>query len=179
MATATRLVTVEEFLAMPEPVSGARPELHYGEIAPMTFPKLKHGSMSRRLLFLLNARLEQFGYVDKELAFRALPEYDFRAADVAFVSNSRYENSDPYQHLIGAPELVVEVLSPSNTAAEILEREQLCLENGSLEFWVVNMEKQTIHVASRTFASKLYRRGDRISLAAFGGGELSVDEVFE
>jgi Uma2 family endonuclease len=32
------------------------------------------------------------------------------------------------------PELVIELISPSNTAAELREKKKLCLENGSREF---------------------------------------------
>ena len=81
-------------------------------------------------------------------------------------------------NLAGAPDLVIEVLSPSNSAAEMYERELLCLENGSIEFWIVNLEKSTIRVASRDAASRVYRKGETISLAAFGGGELNMNEVF-
>jgi Uma2 family endonuclease len=44
------------------------------------------------------------------------PKYEVWAADVAFVSRERWEQGDPDGYLAGAPELVAEVLSPSNTA---------------------------------------------------------------
>ncbi len=127
---------------------------------------------------MLNGKLSAFGYVDKELPFRALPQNDCRAADVGFISNRRLSLIDPEDNLAGAPDLVIEVLSPSNSAAGMYERELLCLENGSLEFWVVCLEKSTIRVASRDAASRVYRRDETISLAAFGCGELNMNEVF-
>lgn len=42
---------------------------------------------------------------------------------------------DPDDYLRGAPDLIIEVLSPSNTATEICDKEKLCLENGAREFW--------------------------------------------
>lgn len=171
-------MTVEEFLALPEPVTGARPELHFGELVSGTLPKFKQIHMSRKLLFLLTEKLSAFGYVDKELPFRALSQNDCRAADVGFISNRRLSLIDPEDNLAGAPDLVIEVLSPSNSAAEMYERELLCLENGSIEFWIVNLEKSTIRVASKDAASRVYRKGETISLAAFGGGELNMNEVF-
>ena len=171
-------MTVEEFWALPEPVTGARPELHFGVLVSGTLPKFKQIHMSRKLLFLLTEKLSAFGYVDKELPFRVLPQNDCRAADVGFISNRRLSLIDPEDNLAGAPDLVIEVLSPSNSAAEMYERELLCLENGSIEFWIVNLEKSTIRVASRDAASRVYRKGETISLAAFGGGELNMNEVF-
>ena len=177
-ATPAKLMSVEEFRALPEPVTGPRPELQFGEVVVMTQPKFKHVHMSRKLQFLLAEKLSAFGYVDKELPFRALPQNDCRAADVGFISNRRLSLIDPEDNLAGAPDLVIEVLSPSNSAAEMYERELLCLENGSIEFWIVNLEKSTIRVASRDAASRVYRKGETISLAAFGGGELNMNEVF-
>ena len=55
-----------------------------------------------------------------EFAFRALPEHELRVADVAFVSRERLNNTDPDDNLHGAPDVVVEVFSPSNTVAEIV-----------------------------------------------------------
>ncbi len=171
-------MTVEEFLALPEPVTGARPELHFGVLVSGTLPKFKQIHMSRKLMLLLIEKLSAFGYVDKELPFRALPQNDCRAADVGFISNCRRSLIDPEDILAEAPDLVIEVLSPSNSAAGMYERELLCLENGSIEFWIVNLEKSTIRVASRDAASRVYRKGETISLAAFGGGELNMNEVF-
>ena len=57
-------MTVEEFLALPEPVTGARPELHFGVLVSGTLPKFKQIHMSRKLLFLLTEKLSAFGYVD-------------------------------------------------------------------------------------------------------------------
>ena len=85
-------MTVEEFLALPEPVTGARPELHFGVLVSGTLPKFKQIHMSRKLLFLLTEKLSAFGYVDKELPFRALPQNDCRAADVVhFESPSQFD----------------------------------------------------------------------------------------
>ena len=74
------------------------------------------------------------------MPFAPLPEYELRVADVAYLSPERFAQADPEDYIRGAPDLVIEVLSPSNTAAEIYEKEKLCLENGSREFWVVDPE---------------------------------------
>src|SRR5262245_54979318 len=133
--TQTRLMTVEEFRRLPEggPVSF---ELRHGELVEVTRPKLKHTRVQRTARKLLEAAAGDRGIVEIELPFRATPEHELRVADVAFVSQERWDRSNPEDNLHGAPELVIEVLSPSNTAAEIFDKEQLCLEHGCLEFWV-------------------------------------------
>jgi Uma2 family endonuclease len=74
--------------------------------------------------------------------------------------------------------LVIEVLSPSNSATEIREKRRLCLENGSREFWVVDPIQREIEVSTTDGRSIIYRSGQGIPLF-FAEGSVAVDEVFE
>jgi Uma2 family endonuclease len=78
---------------------------------------------------------------------------------------------------MGAPEIVAEVLSPSNSAAEMPEKERLCLENGCREFWEIDPKRRTVRVSTPDGRSKTYRTGQQIPLLF--GGELSLDAIFE
>jgi len=136
LATITGSMTVERFRQLPE--TGAfYYELRHGEPVQVTRPKLKCTLIQERLRGLLNQAVPEM-LVAVEFPFRALPEYELRVADVGTVSRDRIKQTDPEDNLHGAPDLVVEVLSPSNTVAEINDKEKLCLENGSKEFWVVD-----------------------------------------
>jgi Uma2 family endonuclease len=141
-ATTTHRMTVEEFRDLPEDSGPVYHELRHGELVPVTRPKFKHFRIQKRLEKLLEPLAQQLGVVAMELAFRPLPEHELWAADVAYVSEERWGSIDPDDNLMGAPELVIEVLSPSNTAAEIDDKEQLCLQNGAQEFWVVNSARK-------------------------------------
>jgi Uma2 family endonuclease len=60
-----------------------------------------------------------------------------RVADVAWISDerlARYADATPYP---GAPELCIEVMSPSNTWAEMHMKAGLYLEAGAQEVWIV------------------------------------------
>jgi Uma2 family endonuclease len=113
-----------------------------------------------------------------EFPFRALPEYELRVADVAMVSRDRIQQTDPNDVLHGAPELVIEVLSPSNTASEINDKEKLCLENASKEFWVVDSDLRQVKVLRPDGITTTFRSRQEISLAAFQGGALKVHDIF-
>jgi Uma2 family endonuclease len=71
-----------------------------------------------------------------------------RVADVALVTKECLDLTDPEDNLHGAPESVIEVLSPSNTTAEMYEKEKLCLENGTKEFWVVDSGLRQVKVST-------------------------------
>ena len=178
MATATEplLMTVDEYRKLPVRQDVIQ-ELHWGQVVTLTFPKKRHTSLQTRLLTLLQPKAGLKGIVAAELPFRALPEYELRAADVAFVSKERWEATDDDDNLHGAPELVIEVLSPSNTVSYIRERAALCLANGAGEFWIVNSKKKNVTVMRRAARAVVYGMGDRVPLALLGG-DLEVALIF-
>lgn len=133
--------------------------------------------MQYRLVELLRPKVEGKGIVAAEVPFRALPEYDVRAADVAFVSQARWDAADADDNLHGSPELVIEVLSRSNTKAEIREKAALYLSTGAQEFWVVDRKRKTVSVAKRDGDPIVYANGDRIPLPNFGS-QLELDLIF-
>jgi Uma2 family endonuclease len=178
MASATSLMTVAEFRQLPEPVGDFQYELHHGELARATRPKHKHIDMQHDMQSLMAKLLGKGWKVGIELPFRAVLEHDLRAADVCALPLARWNNIDPEDNLRGAPDLVVEILSPLNTASEMYDREQLCLENGAKEFWTVDLDRRHIRVASTDRPAQIYRQGQEVPLPAFGGGSLTVNDVF-
>jgi Uma2 family endonuclease len=168
-------MTFAEFEQLPEPES-CRYELRQGELVQLANPKLKHYITQRQLRLLLGDAAADTGIVDIEFGFRALPEHEFRRADVAFVSKSRWARINREGYFQGAPDIVIEVLSPSNTAAEMLAIEKLCLENGAAEFWVVDIDRRRVKVSSKNGHSVTYKSGQEIPLLF--GGRLAVDAIF-
>jgi Uma2 family endonuclease len=119
------------------------------------------------------------GYLGIEVAFRAIPEFEFRVADVAYVTRERWDGIDGEDNLRGAPELVIEILLPSNTKVEMREGASLCLASGCLEFWVLDGGKRQVTVSTPNGVTVTYHSGQVIPLHLFGGASLAVDEIFE
>ena len=173
-------MTVAEFSQLPDPPGGGFYELHYGEVVPLTFPRYKHYRMQSWLRDLLRP-FAPFGcLLEIECAFRALPEYDMRSADVACLSPERASVIDPEGWISGAPELVIEILSPSNTASEMFDKEQLCLANGCQEFWVVDPKRRYVRIAQANGLTTTYHPGQQIPLTIFHRPDLTlgVDQIF-
>lgn len=174
-ATPTRLMTLREFEQLPDPVR-LRQELRHGEVFEMAPPKMDHAGVQRQLRRLLESAARRPGIVEKEVGFVA-GNRNFRIADVAFISKTRWDAAKDY--LEGAPELVIEVLSASNTVAEINDKEQICFENGCEEFWSVDPVFRVVKIATPDGRSMGYRRGQSIPLGLRNGAALSVDAIFD
>jgi Uma2 family endonuclease len=173
MAALPQLITVEEFRRLPE--GELEYELHFGEVVGMTRPRQRHLNLQLRLSRLLEPRLRSFGEVGTEIPYRPVSEFDLRVAAVSF---ARWNAIDPDDNLRGTPELVIEVKSPSNTERQLRQLVSMCLNRDTLEFWIVDVERKTITVFHRDGIPLVFNAGDTLSLAAFGAGELPVDEIF-
>jgi len=172
-------VTVEQFRELPPDDGPWLHELHHGEVVAAPRPKSKHYKLQTRLAHLLEKRAGNLGVVGIEMCFRAIPQFDLRAADVAFVTRERWEAIDPEDNLHGAPELVIEVKSESNTWKELRERASLCLANGCQDFWIVDEKARTITTIAPDGKAVQYSAADRVPLSVFGGDSLRVADVFK
>jgi Uma2 family endonuclease len=176
MAALPDLITVQQFRRMPD--DGRASELHHGEVVAVTRPKAKHYDLQRRFVRLLESRLAGFGQVGMEFPYRPVAEFDLRVADVAVISQARYDQIDPDDNLHGAPELVIEIKSPSNTDRQLRELASLCLANGCSEFWIVDTDDASVTVIHRDGSSLRLHSPQSVPLTAFGGDVLPIAEIF-
>jgi Uma2 family endonuclease len=170
------LMTVDEYRQLPDREDVIQ-ELHWGMVVTLSRPKMQHAKLQHRLAELLRPKAEHLGIIATEVAFKALPEYDLRGADVAYISQRRWDATDDDDNLCGSPELAIEVLSPSNTRAEIREKAVLCLSSGAQEFWVVDPKREAVSVTCQGGVPTVYHIGDRIPLSMFNS-YLDVSEIF-
>jgi Uma2 family endonuclease len=84
---------------------------------------------------------------------------------------------------IGAPDLVVEILSPGNTKVELLYKYQVYQEFGVKEYWVVSQSDQSILIYTlnehgKFQPSKIFTLSEKITSTVLPGFELALDDVF-
>jgi Uma2 family endonuclease len=139
-ATGIRM-TADELLRLPD--NGMRRELIAGELHEMPPAGGEHGFVGGRALFQLGLFLEQHpeiggGLFAAETGFRLASDPDtVRAPDVAYVcpENLAMARVRGYPEL--APDLVVEVVSPNDTAAEVQGKVAEWLSAGVVPVWVL------------------------------------------
>jgi Uma2 family endonuclease len=171
-----RLFTVDEYEQIPDP-PGGHYELHHGELVFVTYPVRQHKVLQRRLRKMLEPLVEPHGYlVDTEYPYRPLPENEVWAADVACVKQSRDSLAEKW--LVGSPELVIEVKSPSNSKHELYDKAMTTLAGaGAAEFWIADAVTGSITVYSKTAGVHVYRASGLVPLPVFEGG-IEIEKLF-
>jgi Uma2 family endonuclease len=103
----------------------------YGQIV-MSPASNQHGFLQAEIAFFL--RLQKNGKVITECSIDT-PK-GVKVADVVWGTNeffSKYGLATPY---FFAPEICIEIISPSNSAQEIVEKTKLYLQQGAKEVWI-------------------------------------------
>lgn len=87
------------------------------------------------------------------------------------------------QGCIGAPDLIVEILSPGNSKKEMRDKYEIYELAGVKEYWVVYASEQVLQryilIKNKYVAQLPNVQGDKVGITFLSGFELLVDEVFE
>lgn len=163
METAVKIWSDEELMALPK--DGYKRELLHGEII-MSPAGSEHGLICVRVVTELEffIRRQKLGAVfDSSTGFRLTPD-DLLSPDAAFVSKSRLTGLKrlPRGFFPGAPDLVVEVLSPSDTAERMHDKLVLYFAHGAQLAWVINPAERNALVYRSSEADRLLRVTDTL-----------------
>jgi Uma2 family endonuclease len=161
MATRARL-TAEDLWRMGE--GDVRRELVDGEVIEMTPAGGLHGKVAGRVYRPLSDHVDArrlgevvVGDVGFVLSLPSDPER-VRAPDVAFVSTARLpEGRLPQGFIRSAPDLAVEVLSPSDNPVEVQQKVRDYLEAGARLVWVLAPLARTATVYRPDGSARLVR----------------------
>jgi len=82
----------------------------------------------------------------------------------------------------GAPDLVIEILSPSNTAIEMERKFSLYQEAGVREYWIVDSKNNILRVhcfQDSAVLTKTYKSPDAVPVAVLPGFSIELENVFK
>lgn len=179
MTTASHLVTAEELLAMPR---GEPCELVAGEVVMLTHPVYEHGEIVGTVGSLMRAHAarSKLGKVIGRVGFVLSRDPDtVRAPDVAFVRQDR-QPKERAKYFPGAPDLAVEVVSPSDRLADVDDKTQQWLAAGTPLVWVVWPVTRSVTVHRAGQAPRILHEQDAITGEdVLPGFECRVAEFFE
>ena len=131
MFESTNLVTAEELARLPD--DGYRYELVEGRLIRMSPVSFDHGRVVMQMGFLLSRHLEQYpvGVIGTEIGFKLASNPDtVRGPDISFIRNERVPPRGKRGYFKGAPDLVIEVLSPDDRPRDTREKVEEYLAEG-------------------------------------------------
>jgi Uma2 family endonuclease len=142
-----RATTAEELFELPD--DGRRHELVEGDLVPVTPAGFEHGDLAGEVFFHVKAfvREHRLGVVlAAETGFVLQRDPDtVRAPDVAFVRADRVPPKDQRRRFAElAPDLVAEVVSPTDRAGEVNGKVAQWLDAGVRLVWVVDPENRVV-----------------------------------
>lgn len=182
MTVAPKLMTADELLRLPK--GRFRYELVRGELRKMAPTGFEHGTLTMRLGAALDQHVKANNLglvVAAETGFKLSDSPDtVRAPDVAFVSQQRLDEAgDVEGYFPGAPDLVVEVISPSDRYTEVEEQVFEWLEHGSSLVIVVNPRKRSATVYRSLSDIKVLTQKDSLDGGdVVPGWSLQLADVF-
>ena len=186
MVTATRVakLTYRDYLLMPE--DGQRHELIGGEHFVTPAPTPKHqivvGNLYRLLApFVYDERLGRMLLSPLDVVFS---DEDVVQPDLLFVAHDR-QGVIGEKAAHGAPDLAIEVLSPSTRRKDLVLKRLLYERTGVVEYWIVDPKRDAVQIyratpgGLRRVADLSAQAGDSLESALFPGLVIPLTKIFE
>ncbi len=182
--TARRVLTYDD---LPDwEVDGLRHELiggeHIAEPAPIPRHQVISGNLQRLLSTWIHER--RHGRLLTSPIDVVFSPIDVVGPDLLFIARDRLDIIGA-KYIAGAPDLAVEILSPSSRRRDEVVKRRLYEREGVGEYWVVDPVRETVKVYR--LAERNYRREAELSAAAgdlltsplFPGLTIPLAEIFE
>ncbi|MFQ5794295.1 MAG: Uma2 family endonuclease [Candidatus Bipolaricaulia bacterium] len=177
--------TYQDYKSLPES-EAERYELLEGELVMVPSPSFEHQRISGNLEFLLRNFVQQndLGIVlDAPFDVHFIEEGEDKVAqpDILYVSKER-SHVITEEEIRGAPDLVVEILSPGTAERDRGYKKTLYARHGVVEYWLVDPEAKTVEVfaqGEQGFETvRVYQRSEVLNSPLLKGLEIDLQEVF-
>lgn len=174
--------TYDDYIALPD--DGKRYEIIEGEVSMTPAPSPRHQEVQIRISSAL------FFHVDKHSLGRVfsspidlvLSMVDVVQPDLLFVARDR-EHIIAKKNIVGIPNLIVEILSPSSTTRDQKEKLSLYQRYGLPEYGIVDPDSQAVDVfvsaANRLEKVETLKTGEQLHSRQIPGLILELGEIFK
>ena len=164
---------------------GERFELIYGEAFAMAAPNIRHQAILIELSTQLHTQLRGKpcrvlpAPCDVRLFYKEDESDDTVVQPDILIACDKEKLGEEACH--GAPDLIVEILSPSNTAIEMQRKLKLYQEAGVREYWIVDPKNNVIAVhffKENTIITHTYGNTGTLPVTIIPDLNISLDQVF-
>ncbi len=176
-----KIYTYEDLLKTPE--DGKRYEIIQGELVVSGTPYVIHQIISQNIVFALHGHVKKndLGQVYFAPVDVVLSEINVVEPDILFISKQNLSILTE-ENIQGAPDLVIEVLSPSTAYYDLIGKKEIYEHYGILEYWIVDPKRKALEVLqskNRKFelTQKLEREGS-VNSGVLQNLSLTWGEIF-
>lgn len=141
------LLTIADLEALPD--DGNRYELFEGELIVSRAPSLSHQRVLGNLYAILRTYLDQHSMGEVFLTPGVIfDQFNSAIPDAVLISNQRRSDIISGERVVGAPELVVEIVSPGkeNARRDREVKRQVYGRHGVKEYWIADPERRTLEI---------------------------------
>ena len=172
-------LTYADYLELP---GDERYELHDGELVLVASPNEPHQRASKRLTRqMLTVEDRDLGQIYVAPFDVVLSDTDVVQPDLLFVSQER-SHIITHANIQGAPDLVVEILSPSTANRDWTYKRELYARHGVKELWIVDPDAGIVWVmllrGDDFELVGVYSEGQSFRSSTLGGLTIDLDDVF-
>jgi Uma2 family endonuclease len=163
------------------PNDGLRRELISGELIVSPAPRTRHQTIVVELVLALGVYARSHsGTVLTAPLDVVLSNQDVVEPDVLFIRPEHVDRIEE-QFIRGAPDIVVEVSSPSTRHLELVRKRDLYERHGVPEYWHVDLETDCLQVyqlnGEHYGTPQTLKRGDKLTSPLLPGFAVAIDDL--
>lgn len=177
-------LTYDEFLEL-DKKSDSSLEFIEGIIYDMASPSTEHQDIVLNLSFSLKTYLSgkkcKLMLSPYDIVFKTSSENSRVQPDLSVICNSEGFTKNNY---VGAPTLVIEVLSPATRSKDYIQKMKLYMNNGVKEYWIVSPERKEIQIfnfekCELKMEPSSFRNNEKLVSNIFNDLQINLNNIFE
>lgn len=173
MATTTQQLTLQDFLKRPNIEESPAWEFVDGQVHQKPMPTAHHSILQKRLTAAIdqaNSPYEAFPELRCALSSNSV------VPDITVIHQDRIPSRNTAVE--GAPDWMIEILSPDQSTTKLIAKIQTCLQQGTQLGWLIDSMEQVIMVLWPDTRIALLSSGDRLPVPQNIPLDLTVEQVF-
>lgn len=173
MTTATQFLTLQEFLQLPHINDSPRWELLNQVPYQKPMPTLYHSRLQKRLVSAIDRATDTYETFPE---LRCILTENSVIPDISVIKRDRLPQTN--EALTGAPDWGIEILSPNQSTTRVIDKIQVCLQEGMELGWLIDCAEEVILVLQRDRALGMFRGEQSLPVPASITLNLTPEEIF-
>jgi Uma2 family endonuclease len=172
-STTLQPVTLEEFYQRPNLEESPAWELFNGQVLQKPMPTFHHSRLQKRLVTAIDAVNSPYEAFPE---LRCILSQNSVVPDITIIHQTRISNqNEPIQ---GAPNWLIEILSPDQSTTKLIEKIQICLDEGAQLGWLIDSQEAVIMVFLPNQSLRVHKGDSLLPVLSDVALKLTPEQIF-